>query len=255
MRFIAVILFLILSHYSTVAIPTRVMVRVKAKDAKFIGSSIGGAYVKISEVVSGHLLASGYTRGATGNTDVIMNQPHSRFGPLAGDNTAGFHAMMDIEKPVFVEVQVVAPVNQRQASVTASTQVWLIPGKHVEGDGIIIEIPGMIVNVLAPQTHENISVQALRNGFLEVRANVVMMCGCPITEDGLWDSNDVEVKALVSDEDGLLSAVPLIISDKPNTFEGKVPVKKPGNYEMVIYAYNSRTGNTGVDKVNIVASK
>ncbi|MBT5659166.1 MAG: hypothetical protein HOJ02_03315, partial [Rhodospirillaceae bacterium] len=48
--------------------PTRLTVRVMAKDAKFIGTSIGGARITIRDVDTGELLAQGVTEGSTGNT-------------------------------------------------------------------------------------------------------------------------------------------------------------------------------------------
>jgi hypothetical protein len=35
-------------------------------------------------------------------------------------------------------------------------------------------------------------------------------------------------------------------------FDGNTTMQLPGNYELIVYAYNSKTGNTGVDKVNYV---
>jgi hypothetical protein len=32
---------------------------------------------------------------------------------------------------------------------------------------------------------------------IDVRANVMMMCGCPIEPGGLWDANAFEVAALI----------------------------------------------------------
>ncbi len=250
-----IILILVVFSVSAYAVPTRLMIRAKAKDAKFIGSSIGGAYVKVTEVISGRILATGYTSGSTGNTDVIMRQPHARYGRLTNDNTAGFLAMLDIEDPVFIMVEVWAPVNQRQATVHASTQLWMVPGKHVEGDGLILEISGMVVNALAPQTHEAIGLSTLNQGMLDVRANVVMMCGCTISEGGLWNSEDLEVRALVYRDNELAKEVPMLITEKVNTFAGRIPVSDPGNYEIVIYAYNAKTGNTGVDKVNVIVGE
>lgn len=254
MRSLLLLLFCFIS-LNSLAIPTRLMVRAQAKDAKFIGSSIGGAYVKITEDRTGRILATGYTSGTTGNTDIIMRQPATRFGRLTQDETAGFLAMLDIDEPVFINVEVWAPVNQRQAQVHVSTQLWMIPGKHIEGDGLILEVPGMIVNALAPQTHESLRLAELTYGMIEVKANVVMMCGCPISEKGLWDSEDMEVRALVYLNDELQKEVPMPITEKVNTFSGKIPVNSPGNYEVVIYAYNSKTGNTGVDKVNFLVQE
>ena len=53
------------------ATETHIIVRAKAKDAKFIGSSLGGAYVIIKNKMTGEILAKGKTQGSTGNTDLI----------------------------------------------------------------------------------------------------------------------------------------------------------------------------------------
>jgi hypothetical protein len=52
--------------------------------------------------------------------------------------------------------------------------VWLIPGKDITGDGIIINIYGFSVDIITPQAHE---IMKLSDGRLTVpvRANVVMM--------------------------------------------------------------------------------
>ena len=45
------------------AVPTTVTVRAKSKDAKFIGSHMGGALVVIRDAETGEVLAQGLTRG------------------------------------------------------------------------------------------------------------------------------------------------------------------------------------------------
>ena len=60
------------------ATPTKVIVRVKAKDAKFIGNSVGGAYIIIRSKTTNEILVQGKTEGGTGNTRLIMNTPKER---------------------------------------------------------------------------------------------------------------------------------------------------------------------------------
>ncbi len=38
----------------------------------------------------------------------------------------------------------------------------------------------------------------------------------------------------------------------PSTFQGKATVEEKGDYEIIVYAYDEQTGNTGVDKVSVV---
>ena len=59
-------------------IPTTVMVRVIAHDAKIIGSGVGGARVTIRDAQTGYTLASGLQVGGTGDTRSIMITPRER---------------------------------------------------------------------------------------------------------------------------------------------------------------------------------
>lgn len=251
MKYLIAILFLTTAVTFTFATETQLIVRVKAKDAKFIGSSIGGAYVIIRNQLTDEILAQGKTVGSTGNTDLIMRTPRSRGASISDANTAKFMTTVDIDEPVFVTIEAYAPLNAKQARVHASTELWLIPGKHLLGDGIIIEVSGFIVDILEPRTHHYIALSAVENEPLKIRANVVMMCGCTVSQNGLWDSEKIEVNAIVKLNGALLREVPLSwVSD--NLFEGSFPVERAGQYEVILYAYEETAGNTGVDKVNYV---
>lgn len=241
------LLFSFLFVYSIQAQETKVMVRVKAKDAKFIGSSVGGAEVFIKEVESGKILANGITSGGTGNTDLIMKKSHERRKPLSDEETAGFLAKLNLEKPTFVEISAKSPANAKQAHNLSSTQVWVIPGKDILGDGIILEAPGFIVDILSPQRHNIYPT----NSSLEIKTNIVMMCGCPITPGGIWNADDYEVKAIIQKDGKKFKELKMDYSGKPNTFSSNLKAE-PGLYEITVYAYDSTTGNTGVDKTNII---
>ena len=156
------------------ATETRVMIRARTKDAKFIGTSMGGALVVIRKADTGEVLASGLTSGGTGDTKRIMNDPHVRGALITDLSTAGFEAKLDLAEPTFVTVEVSGPMGQRQSVAKSTVQTWLIPGRNVAGDGLMVEIPGFAVNVAAPRAHE---VIALEGGKARVplAANVVMM--------------------------------------------------------------------------------
>jgi hypothetical protein len=150
------------------------MVRAKSKDAKFIGTSMGGALVVIRKADTGEVLASGLTSGGTGDSKRIMTEPVVRGAMITDATTAGFEAKIDLAEPTFVTVEVAGPMGQRQSAAKATVQTWLIPGRNVAGDGLIVEIPGFAVNIVAPRAHE---VVALEGGKARVPlvANVVMM--------------------------------------------------------------------------------
>ena len=254
MKFTFSILLLIFLNTFSYATETQIIVRAKAKDAKFIGSSLGGAYVIIKNKMTGTILAEGKTEGSTGNTDLIMKSPKERGVSISDENTAKFMASIDIDEPVFVSIEVYSPINNKQARVNASTELWLIPGKHILGDGIIIEIPGFIIDILEPRTHHYISLTIVQNKPFKLKANVVMMCGCTINKNGIWDSEKIEVTAIVKLNDQFLKEVSLNFVST-NLFEGELTIEDEGQYEVIIYAYDSNSGNTGVDKVNYVIYK
>ncbi|WP_127138931.1 hypothetical protein [Flagellimonas oceanensis] len=233
------------------ATETKLMVRAKAKDAKFVGSSIGGAHVIVRNTVNGEILAEGNTTGSTGNTDLIMKSAHERYTQLSDDKTAGFLAIVDIAKPTFVRVEVLSPINKKNAQIQASIELWLIPGKDILGDGVVVEIPGFVVDILKPNTHQYIALESLTESGLSIEANIVMMCGCPIQKDGIWDSNLMEVKAIVH-KDGEAFGEISLVNPSQNTFTGTLDISEAGYYQITIYAYNSTTGNTGVDTINYV---
>ena len=226
---------------------TEVMIRVQSKDAKFIGTSLGGARIIVKEEETGKILSEGITRGSTGDTERIMNTPRTRGNRLTDESTAGFLAKLDIDKPVFVTIEAIGPVSKKQAAVKTTTQQWIIPGKHIKGEGIILEIPGFVVDILSPQTHESLGA----NTEIEITANVVMMCGCPVTEGGLWNANDYKVNALITREGKEEAEIALKPLPKPSTFQGTINLS-PGNYEITVYAFDPSTGNTGLDKTNII---
>lgn len=230
---------------------THIVIRAKAKDAKFIGSSIGGAYVMVKSKMTGEIMAQGKTEGSTGNTDLIMNTPWKRGVSLTDESTAKFLATIDIDEPTFVTIEVQSPISNKQAMVQASTEIWLIPGKDILGDGIVVEIPGFVLDILEPRTHQYVSLASVADKTFTVQANLVMMCGCTISKGGIWDSERIEVSAIIKRNGDHFLDVPLgLVSE--NLFETSFKVENPGQYEVVVYAYDEMTGNTGVDKVNFI---
>jgi len=232
---------------SLVAQETTVMVRALAKDAKFIGSSIGGAKIILRNAETREILDQGLTSGSTGNTELILQTPKKRYDKLTDENTAGFEAKLNIKEPTFIEVEAHAPINKKQAKVISSTQLWVIPGKDITGEGVVLEIPGFVVDILSPQTHERIKT----SNEISLKANIIMMCGCPVTEDGVWDANQYEVKAIITSEGSEIKEVSLNPTNKPSTFAANTNLEK-GYYTITIYTFDPVTGNTGVDKTNII---
>jgi hypothetical protein len=152
------------------AVQTDIVIRAKSKDAKFVGTKMGGALVVVKDSETGKVLAKGLTTGGTGNTGKIMIEPKTRFGHIA-DGSAKFDATIDINEPTLITINVEAPYMHKDNMIKSSTQMWLIPGKDIIGEGIIIEVPGFSVDAQAPE-----DVKLLNNkAVIPIKARIVMI--------------------------------------------------------------------------------
>ena len=107
--FLAVILLAVIVSFGvSEAVQTNVIIRAKSKDAKFIGTKMGGAMVVVRDSETGKVLAEGLTAGSTGDTGKIMMEPKARFRSIA-DGAAKFEAVIDIDEPVLITIDVAAP--------------------------------------------------------------------------------------------------------------------------------------------------
>lgn len=153
---------------------TRIIVRVKSHDAKFVGTSMGGALVIINNSQTGELLARGLTVGGTGNTQKVMVDPIRRHQSVTDNSTAKFEAVLEIDEPVFAEIQVYTAHGNAQAGPRSTTRIWLIPGKNILGDGIIVEVTGFLVDIISPQTPASINLENDTTS-VPVKAHLVLM--------------------------------------------------------------------------------
>lgn len=248
MRHTTLLLLLSLGIAATAAAePTSIAVHVISHDAKFIGTSMGGARISIVDARTGELLAQGVTEGSTGDTDRIMRQPRQRGVPVVTPDAAAFTATLEIAVPMQVQVIAHGPLDYPDSANTVSATQWILPGGHVKP--WILEMPGLVVDL-----HDTAALVRRENGAAEVSlaAHVSMMCGCPLTPDGLWDSNEFAIEAQIL-KDGLpVTAVTLDYAGEASEFAGSARVTEPGRYEVLVTAYQARTGNTGVDRASFV---
>ena len=87
--------------FSADKIRTKIVVRVVSKDAKVIGSGVGGALVRIKNLETGEILAQGKQEGGTGDTERIMVKPRQRGEPVYGiPESAFFQAEIPLT-PIF----------------------------------------------------------------------------------------------------------------------------------------------------------
>jgi hypothetical protein len=172
------------------AAPTHLMVRAQSLDAKFLGTHTGGVAITVTDVRLGKVISAGMITGGTGDTARIMQTAYARGEAISDADTAGYDAALNIEVPNLVHVDARGPLDAPAAAITVSSIIWMLPGRNVLGDGLVLIFPGLIVT---PATTRN------PDGTLRIDAKVTMMCGCPITPGGIWDTNDYTVTGYVLD--------------------------------------------------------
>lgn len=152
-------------------VETKVLVRAISRDAKVIGTSVGGARITIRDLATGAVLAQGIQQGGTGSTELIMVRPRTR-GAKVFDTpaTAGFLATLPLERPTAVEITAEGPLGIPQCIQRASKTLLLVPGQDVVGEGILLEIHGFCVKLLQPAPDARVA----QGQDLMVRATVTM---------------------------------------------------------------------------------
>lgn len=234
-------LALALPAWAAAQTPTEVVVRVSAHDAKLIGSGVGGARVTIRDARSGAVLAEGLHEGSTGETSRIMG-PHERAAQIYDtEGAAAFRATLDLMRPTVVEIVAEGPLGAPWATQRATQTMLLVPGKHVLGEGIRLELWGFTVELQDP-TPEG----AARGEAIPVRARVTMLCGCPTEPGGLWDANDYEIVARVLADDAVIAETPLAFSGTTSVYEGTLTLARTGSFQLEVLAMDPRKGNFGV---------
>ena len=161
-----------LPSFSAEKVATKIIVRVVAKDSKVIGSGVGGAFVRIRNLETGEILAQGKQEGGTGDTERIMVRPRQRGETIYGTSgAASFQAEIPLDRPIQAEIYTEAPLAYPHAIQKGLKTLTLIPGKHILGEGVIIELDGLIVNILNPPPKE-----VLKKGEqLTIKAEVRML--------------------------------------------------------------------------------
>jgi hypothetical protein len=247
-RAFAVALLAMFAAQAARAEPTEIAIRVLSKGAKFIGTSMGGARIMVRDAETGALLASGTTEGSTGDTERIMNR--ARRGDLSDPSVAVFRTTLDVTRPMLIEAEARGPVAQPQSSVRALATRWILPGMHLTaGDGWVLELAGLSVDVLAPPAHLRLA-SGVRT--VEVRANVALICGCAIEPGGTWDARGYHVEAELHRDGKPVGRFPLRYAGSTSQFVGEVPVAGAGSYEVVVTAFGAADGNAGVDRTTFM---
>ena len=217
--------------------PTHVIVRARSLDAKFIGTSTGGVSIVLTDAATGQVLAEGQIAGGTGDTPRIMQRPPARFDSISDEDTAGFEALLNLGKPTLVRAEARGPLGRPGSAITVSSMMWIIPGRDVLGDGWVLTFPGLAIEA---------NVVRNSSGVSRVTANTTLMCGCPITPGGLWDSNDFTVEAQLLDGENIVTRTMLSYAGTASQFVGDLPKVGSGRYTLRVVAVSKKTPNAGV---------
>ncbi len=159
---------------SAAAEPTQIVVRVISQDGKFVGDHTGGASVTLRDAKTGKVLALGSTKGGTGNTDRIM-AASGRSPSIVSADAASYEANVDVDVPTLVDIEVEGPIGRPRSKTRVRSQRWILPGVPVTGNGWLVELPGLAITPSVARNGRTVSIEA----------KVELMCGCPITPDGL----------------------------------------------------------------------
>lgn len=249
---------------------TSIMVRVQAKGGKFLADDAGGALVTIRDAATGERLGGGVAQG-TGSGNLA--QTYSSAASLAaivtppaaaGDSsvvwwlapdagTSGLAVDLDLSRPTLLEITASGPLGGLQSASRATARQWIVPGQVVDqGPGFVVELPGLVVQVMQPATHLAIPSTALPY-TVPFEANVTMMCGCQITCGGQWIPSDFVVTAAIGPVGAPIAETVTLCfpGEIPSRFCGswQLPAGATGFYRAEVTAVQQSTGNTGTGTV------
>jgi len=222
---------------------TKVLVRVTARDAKILGSGVGGAHITIRDAETGAVLAEGVQEGSTGNTGFIMGTRERGGTVFDTDGAAGFLAELDVREPTQVIIEAMGPLGTEHAVQTGSKSLLVVPGRDMTGEGIVIELNGFTVSLEAPDMDASVAA----GEAFEVRARATMLCGCPTQPDGLWDSNDYEIFARAVRGGEIVGEWPMEFAGATSEYHTSVTLDAPGEYDLEVFVIDAAQGNAGMD--------
>jgi len=222
---------------------TDLEVRVLARGAKFLAGYTAPVRVVLTDADTCETLVQGLTAGTTGDTAKIMGGAKDRDGRLASADSAVFRTSLDIDRPRRVTLSVTGPLSQPQAATTATSTQWVLPGRHVTaGDGWLVELPGLIVDLASPLAYQRVKAGA----SVPLRVGVTMLCGCAIGENGPWRAADTEVDAYLSVDGGEPHRFALRFDPDSSLFQAELPTAAAGVYELEVRAWMGASNNAGV---------
>ena len=236
------------SEVDSPGIPTEVIVRAVAHDAKVIGSNVGGVRIRIEDVRSGQVLAEGVQEGGTGDTERIIQKPHVRGGTVYGtEGAAAFRATLNLDRPTLVDVTAIGPLGSEPPHYRASRRMLLVPGQDVVGEGIVLTLQGFTVEILSPERGLLATAEPdAETGVVPVRARITMLCGCGTEPDGMWNADRYQIEGRLLDDGEPVARSALEFAGTTSTYETSLRAPEPGTYTLQILAMDAERGNFGI---------
>lgn len=222
--------------------PASVTVRVLANDAKLIP----GVQIVIRDADSGEVLDRGVTEGGTGDTARIIREPVEHGAQIFATEGAAAHlATLDLDEPSRVTIEGLQP----ETGAAASKILWLMPGRDVTGNGVVLRLYGLDVDIREP------AGVGVSGKSMDVTARVEMLCGCPVTPGGLWDADGFTVTAALRRDGETVSGSVLEYAGEASLFTGTVDLPAPGAYTLRVTAEQPARGNFGVATLGVTAEE
>lgn len=230
---------------------TIVLVRVVAQGAMVLGSEVGGARVRITDVASGQILATGLQQGEAGDQNQIMRTPRLMEEPIYSSRpSAAFTTILQLQKPTLVEISAEGPLAYPAALQRTSKTLLLIPGQDLTHDGIVLHLSGYLVQIEWPKPREGL----IAKDDVKLRASVRTLSGSLVRPHGDWDSRKIRIYAEVLIGDRIIERLQMFYDEGSRTFEAPffVPPSKdvPDGIKLRVIATDLSTGNSGMDQAN-----
>ena len=258
---------------------TSITVRVQARGGKFLGDDIGGAVMTIRDAMTGELFATGTTAGGSGalSPTYAANASLSAIvTPTSGQSsvqwllavdtnsrkttTSAFTAKLALDRPRLLAFEAFGPLGGLQSAHRVTATQWIVPGQNLtQPPGLVLMLPGLLVQVMSPATHTAFSASSSPTA-LDIVVTVAMMCGCPINDappNNPWLPSDFDVSAQIREVGGpVLDTVTLAFNQNHTSGLFADTYHIPPNhtadpiyYEAIVSARQLSTGNVGTATV------
>jgi hypothetical protein len=97
--------------------------------------------------------------------------------------------------------------------------------------------------------------QMRRFGWAWLAVIIVTGLGVEASAVDTNDANTFEVAALIRQRDRRVAEITLSYAGEIGQFAGTFPIPGPGPYDITVYAFDPRNGNTGLDRATVVVAE